>query len=124
MSERLPEGATLGGDGDYDAEAFVEGLKARGIKPHVAIDGTVSKNGVKRKTAVPPKVAAASLCDQPAATQAHRGKLRSRKPVGGLAQVKVRGLGKVRAVFVFAIAAYDHVRLPKLLASGAKCLEA
>ena len=36
--------------------------------------------------------------------------------MGGLAQVKVRGLAKVRAVFVFAIAAYNIVRLPKLLA--------
>jgi Transposase DDE domain len=38
------------------------------------------------------------------------------KTVGGLMQVKVRGLAKVRAVFVFAMAAYNIVRLPKLLA--------
>ena len=38
------------------------------------------------------------------------------KTVAGLTQVKVRGLDKVRAAFVFAIAAYDIVRLPKLLA--------
>jgi len=30
LSERLPEGATLGADKNYDAETFVEGLKARG----------------------------------------------------------------------------------------------
>ena len=30
FSERLPEGATLGADKNYDAEAFVEGLKGRG----------------------------------------------------------------------------------------------
>jgi hypothetical protein len=29
MSERLPEGATLGADKNYDAEPFVEGLKAQ-----------------------------------------------------------------------------------------------
>ena len=39
------------------------------------------------------------------------------KTVGGLTQVRVRGLDKVRAVFVFAIAAYNIVRLPKLLAA-------
>ena len=39
------------------------------------------------------------------------------KTVGGLAQVEVRGLAKVRAVFVFGVAAYNLVRLPKLLAS-------
>ena len=55
LSERLPKGATLGADKGYDAEAFVEGLKARGIAPHVAINGTVSKTGKARKTAVPPR---------------------------------------------------------------------
>jgi hypothetical protein len=30
--------------------------------------------------------------------------------------VKVRGLAKVRAAFVFAMAAYNIVRLPKLIA--------
>ena len=57
FGERLPEGATLGADKNYDVEAFVEGLKARRIEPHVAINGTVSKNGVVRKTAVPSEVA-------------------------------------------------------------------
>ena len=36
--------------------------------------------------------------------------------MGGLTQVKVRGLDKVSAVFVLAMAAYNIVRLPKLLA--------
>jgi hypothetical protein len=123
MSERLPKGATLGADKGYDAEVFVEGLKARGIAPHVAINGTVSKHGKRRKTAVPPEVAA-SL------GYAISLRLRKRieegfgwmKTVGGLTQVKVRGLDKVRAAFVFAMAAYNIVRLPKLLApTGEVC---
>ena len=77
FSQRLPKGATLGADKGYDAEAFVEGLKARGIEPHIAINGTVSKHGKARKTAVPSEVAASvRLCHQPAAAQAHRGRLR------------------------------------------------
>ena len=117
MSERLPKGATLGADKGYDAEAFVEGLKEREIAPHVAINGTVSKTGKVRKTAVPAEVAA-SL------GYAISLRLRKRieesfgwsKTAGGLTQVKVRGLDKVSAVFVLAMAAYDIVRLPKLLA--------
>ena len=58
LSERLRKGAALGADKGYDAEAFVEGLKEREIAPHVAINGTVSKTGKSRKTAVPPEVAA------------------------------------------------------------------
>ena len=42
--------------------------------------------------------------------------------MGGLAQVKVRGLAKARAAFVFALAAYNLVRLPKLPApTGEVC---
>src|ERR1700744_115806 len=124
LSERLPEGATLGADKNYDAEAFIEGLKARGIEPHVAINGTVSKHGKIRKTAVPPEVAASLRY-----TTSQR--LRKRieegfgwsKSVGGLTQLKVRGLDKVRAAFVFAVTAYNVVRLPKLLAPrGEVCL--
>ena len=44
------------------------------------------------------------------------------KTVGGLTQVKVRGLDKVRAVFVLAMAAYNIVRLPKLMAARGKLL--
>ena len=123
MSERSPEGATLGADKNYDAEAFVEGLKAREIAPHVAINGTVSKTGKARKTAVPPEVAASLGY---AISQRLRKRIEESfgwsKTVGGLAQVKVRGLAKVRAAFVFAMAAYDIVRLPKLLApTGEVC---
>jgi transposase len=117
FSERLPKGATLGADKGYDAEAFVEGLKARGIAPHVAINGAVSKPGKARKTAVPPEVAASLGY---AVSQRLRKRIEEgfgwTKTVGGLTQVRVRGLDKVRAAFVFAMAAYDIVRLPKLMA--------
>ena len=115
LSERSPEGATLGADKNYDAEAFVEGLKARGIEPHVAINGTVSKNGRVRKTAVPNHVAASLGY---AISQRLRKRIEESfgwsKTVGGLAQVKVRGLAKVRAVFVFGVTAYNLVRLPRV----------
>ncbi len=58
MSEPLAVGATLGADKNYDAEAFVEGLKSREIVPHIAVNGAVSKHGKVRKTAVPADIAA------------------------------------------------------------------
>ena len=71
-----------------------------------------------RKTAVPGEVAASLRY---AISQRLRKRIEEcfgwGKMVGGLAQVKVRGLDKVRAVFVFGVAAYNLVRLPKLLAS-------
>ena len=50
--------------------------------------------------------------------------LRWTKLAGGLAQLKLRGLAKVGAVFVFGLAACNLVRLPKLLAPRAElCLD-
>ncbi|ACP25736.1 putative transposase for insertion sequence NGRIS-8a [Sinorhizobium fredii NGR234] len=125
LSADLAEGATLCGDKGYDAEAFVEGLKDRKIVPHVAINGTVSKTGKVRKTAVPPQVAQ---------SPGYAISLRCRKRIeeifgwikttAGFTQLKVRGLDKVKAAFTFALAAYNIVRLPKLLGStGEVCLE-
>lgn len=116
LTQALPKGASLGADKNYDAEAFVEGLKQRGIEPHVAINGTVSKRGAVRKTAVPPRVAASLGY---AISMRKRKRIEESfgwsKIVGGLAQLKVRGLAKVKAVFTLALVAYNLVRLPKLL---------
>ena len=125
LTQDLPAGATLGADKAYDAEAFVEDLKAREIEPHVTINGTLSKCGKARKTAVPPAVAASA---------GYAISLRCRKRIeeafgwgkitGGLAQLKVRGLAKVQTVFAFSMAAYNLVRLPKLLqTTGEICLD-
>jgi hypothetical protein len=106
----------LGADKNYDAEAFVESLTQRGIEPHVAVDGTVSKLGKVGKTAVPPQVAASLGC---AISMRKRKRIEESfgwsKIVGGLMQLKARGLDKVKAIFAFALVAYDLVRLPKLL---------
>ena len=45
------------------------------------------------------------------------------KMVGGLAQVKVRGLDKVRAVFVFGVAAYNLFACPGSWLRRAKCVQ-
>jgi transposase len=109
---------TLGGDKGFDVAGFVGDLRARDVTPHIAIDGHVRVTGKPRKTAIDRR------------TTHHRGyaisqTIRKRieeifgwtKTIGGLAQVKLRGLAKVRAVFAFALAAYNLVRLPKLLAA-------
>ena len=41
------------------------------------------------------------------------------KAIAGLGKVKVRGLAKAGAVFTFAIAAYNLVRIPRLLEQAA-----
>jgi len=126
LTKDLPEGATLGADKNYDAEAFVEELKDRKIEPHIAINGSVSKLGKVRKTAVPPEVAAS---EGYAISMVCRKRIEEifgwGKTVGGLAQLKVRGLAKAQAAFTFGLIAYNLVRLPKLLPPrGEPCLAA
>jgi transposase len=107
---------TLGADKAYDVFDFVQALKQRNVTPHIAINGTVSRNGVPRKTAVDRR------------TTRHPGysisqRIRKRieeifgwiKSTGGLGQLKVRGLDKAKTAFILALAAYDLIRLPKLL---------
>jgi len=111
---------TLGADKAYDVRGFIGDLRARRVTPHVAVDGHLSPKGVPRSTAVDRR------------TTRHGGyavsqRLRKRieevfgwaKASAGLAKVKLRGRRKVEAAFTLALAAYNLVRLPKLLAAPA-----
>ena len=108
---------TLGADKAYDVTEFVGELRARKVTPHIAVNGTVSKTGKRRKTAIDGR------------TTRHTGyeiSLRCRKRIeeifgwakasAGLTKFKVKGLAKTTAIFSFFTAAYNLVRLPKLLA--------
>jgi transposase len=108
---------TLGADKLFDAAPFVTELKARQITPHIAINGTVSKLGKPRKTAVDGR------------TTRHGGyaisqRIRKRieeafgwaKTIGGIAKLKVRGLARADAAFTFRMIAYNLIRIPKLIA--------
>ena len=110
---------TLGTDKAYDVTAFVQDLRERTVTPHIAVNGVVSKRGVVRRTAVDGR------------TTRHAGyafsqRVRKRieevfgwiKAQAGFAKVKVRGCAKAEAVFTFAVAAYNLIRIPKLLAQA------
>jgi transposase len=111
---------TLGADKAYDVTQFVHDLRDRLVTPHIAIDGHVRKTGIPRKTAVDGR------------TTRHIGyeiSQRCRKRIeevfgwikssAGLAKVKLRGRDRVDAAFTLALAAYNLVRLPKLLTAPA-----
>jgi transposase len=110
---------TVGADKGYDVEAFIQALRARDVTAHVAIDGHLSKTGKPRKTAIDGRTLrhpgyAISQCCRKRIEEVF-GWI---KTTAGLAQIKVRGLAKVQAVFTFAIAAYNLVRIPRLLAAA------
>ena len=111
---------TLGGDKGYDVSAFVEALRARTVTPHIASDGHVRKSGKPRRTAIYRRTTRHTGY---AISQVIRKRVEEifgwSKTTGGLAQVKLRGLAKVNALFTLGLAAYNLIRLPKLLAAPA-----
>lgn len=109
---------TLGADKAYDVAAFVAALRARSVSPHIAIDGHV-RAGKPRKTSVDGRVTRHSGY---AVSQRCRKRIEEVlgwiKSSAGLAKVKLRGRDRVDAAFTLALAAYNLIRLPKLLAAS------
>jgi transposase len=103
---------SVGADRGYDVKDFVADVRALKITPHVAakdrfsaIDGRTTRH------------------DGYATSQRRRKTVEEpfgwMKTVGGLAKLRHRGKGKASAIFAFSCAAYNLVRLRKLLAEPA-----
>lgn len=110
---------TLGADKAYDVTQFVHDLRVRSVTPHIAIDGHVRKTGTPRKTAVDGRTTRHAGYD---ISQRCRKRIEEVfgwiKSSAGLAKVKLRGRGRVDAAFTLALAAYNLIRLPKLLGAA------
>lgn len=109
---------TLGADKAYDVTEFIAALRERNVTPHIAIDGHLTKTGKRRKTAIDTR------------TTRHAGyaisqviRKRIEEPFGWIKTVAVlrktrhRGAARVGWMFTLAAAAYNLVRIPKLLAA-------
>ena len=107
-----PRAVTLGADRGYDAADFVEELRTLNVRPHVAQNVTRRRSAIDRRTTRHPGYAV---------SQRVRKRIEEAfgwiKTIAGLQQTKLRGLAKVDWAFTFAAAAYNLVRLPRLMAS-------
>jgi transposase len=102
---------TVGADKGYDTADFVEVLRALRTTPHVTQN--VKRQGgsaIDRRTTRHPGYAQSQHA-RPRIEPAF-GWL---KTIGGLRKIKLRGLPKVTWLVVFASAAFNLLRLPKLL---------
>jgi len=107
---------TLGADKAYDVRQLVEDLHKWSVTPHIAIDGHLPKTGKPRATAMDGRT---TRHPGYAVSQYIRKRIEEvfgwAKGWAGLAKVKLRGQAKVDATFTLALAAYNLIRLPKLL---------
>ena len=105
-----PGAVTLGADRGYDAADFVEELRGINVRPHVAQNISGRRSAIDKRTTRHPGYAN---------SQRIRKRIEEAfgwiKGVGGLRQTKLRGLAKVDWAFTFVAAAYNLVRLPKLI---------
>jgi Transposase DDE domain len=110
---------TLGADKAYDVTAFVEDLRARSVTPHIAINGHLTKTGKRRKTAIDNRTTRHAGY---AVSQRRRKRIEEvfgwLKSAAGMAKTKFRGRSRVDAAFTLGLAAYNLIRLPKLLAAA------
>lgn len=119
MLERRPSRRriTLGADKAYDVRQFIKDLRKHKVTPHIAVNGHLSKTGKPRVTAIDGRTKR-----HPGYEASQRCRKRIEEVFGwikssaGMAKVKLRGCARVGAAFTLNLAAYNLVRLPKLLA--------
>jgi len=107
---------TLAGDKAFDVTDFVGDLRKRKVTPHIAIDAHLTKTGKRRKTAID-----ARTTRHPGYVVSQRVRKRIEEVFGYIKSVAVlrktrhRGRRRVGFMFTLAAAAYNLVRMPKLL---------
>jgi transposase len=110
---------TLGADKAYDVCAFIDQLRGRKVTPHIAVNGHLTKTGKRRKTRIDQRTTRHPGYD---ASQRVRKRIEEGfgwiKATAGLAKTRHRGVARVGWMFTFTVAAYNLVRLPKLLAAA------
>lgn len=105
-----PSRITLAADKAYDTADFVNELRSMNVTPHVAQNTSGRSSAIDCRTTRHPGYAV---------SQRIRKKIEEAfgwmKMIGGQAQTKVRGEARVGFGFVFSAAAYNLIRLPKLI---------
>lgn len=102
-----PRAITLGGDKGYDAEDFVNELRSMKVTPHVARNTSGRRSAIDGRTTRHGGYAASQRIEEAFVWI---------KTVAGQDKTRFRGVDRVGWAFTFAAAAYNLVRLPKLLA--------
>jgi hypothetical protein len=109
-SRRLTHGA----DKAYDVHEFVDDLRDLNVTPHIAHNTTNPTSAIDARTRRHPNYVISQ--QKRKRTEEPFGWA---KTIGGLARPMLRGAARLRFKFTFTMAAYDLIRLPKLLGASA-----
>ena len=107
-----PHAVTLGADKGYDTSDFVMELRQINVTPHIA-QNTSRRSAIDKRTTRHPGYDV---------SQRIRKRIEEgfgwMKTIGGMRKPKYRSREKVAWAFTFAAAAYNLIRLPKLMAGA------
>jgi transposase len=107
-------GATVGADKGYDVRSFVDAVRAMDVTLHVAQNTTNRRSAIDRRTT---RHVGYQI------SQRHRKRVEEgfgwMKTIGMLRKLRHRGLARVDWIFTFTAAAYNLVRLRRLIEAHA-----
>jgi len=113
IEDNAGPGSTVGGDKNYDTADFVAGCRERGCTPHVAQNDTNRRSAIDARTTRHPGYRISTIkrkrIEEPFGWM---------KTVGGLRKTRHRGRDLVEWFFVLTAAAYNLIRIPKILAAA------
>ena len=103
---------TVGGDKGFDTADFVADMRAFNVTPHIA------QNTTGRRSAIDGRTTRHSGYE---ISQQKRKRVEEPfgwgKTIGGLARPMLRGVKKLDFKFIWTMAAYDLIKLPRLIGS-------
>ena len=105
---------TVGADKGFDAREFIDDLRELNVTPHVAQNTANRASAIDGRTTRHPGYAISQkkrkLVEEPFGWA---------KTIGGLARPMLRGARRLGFKFTLTMAAYDLIRLPKLIGAAA-----
>ena len=112
IADNAKPGSTVGADKNYDTADFVAGCRKRGCTPHVSQNNSNRRSAIDARTTRHPGYRISTIkrkrIEEPFGWM---------KTVGGLRKTRHRGRGLVEWFFLLTAAAYNLVRIPKILAA-------
>jgi transposase len=105
---------TLGADKAYDAAEFIDDLRELNVTPHIAQNDSGRRSAIDGRTTR--HIGYAISQQKRKRTEEPFG---WGKTIGGLARPMLRGARRLAFKFTLTMAAYDLVRLPKLIGAAA-----
>ena len=110
---------TLAADKDYDVASFIDRLRQMAVTPHIARNDTVTKIGKRPRSAIDRRTTRhPGYAASPRVRWRTEEALGWAKTIGCMVKTKLSGTARNAFKFTLTMAAYNLIRMPRLVAEG------